>query len=139
MAIDIHGKWQKREKNSKNWQDVKGEFKWFNGNRCREFFFFLNDFRNNATDEVEKELMVVLSEDYDDEPPSTFLNKSIDELNSEGCNFWGAGYLTLEELNDLKKLIACDLKETLESFTQEIEANANDKNAEYRVIFVFDN
>ncbi len=140
MAVDIHGKWQKRNKNSENWQDINGNFKWFHGNRNRELFFFLNDFRNPATDDIEKELMLVLSEENYPDPP--FPYNKIKDLNAEGYNFWGAGYLTLDELYDLMNNMSDNdyRKDSLESFVREIEMYVNDDNdAEYRAIFVFDN
>lgn len=66
MAIDIHGKWQKRDKNSENWQEVKGNFEWFNSWRCRGLFYFLYEHRNYATDDIEKELIVELSKEFND-------------------------------------------------------------------------
>ena len=136
MAVDIHGKWQKRNKKSENWQDINGNFKWFHGNRNRELFFFLNDFRNPATDDIEKELMLVLyklGEDYQ--------CKTIEDLNAKGCNYFGAGYLSLDELYDLMNNNKNDfIEDELESFVREIEMYVNDDNdAEYRAIFVFDN
>lgn len=57
----------------------------------------------------------------------------------EGWNYWGAGYLILDELNYLrKKYINYSYIDELESFIQEIEIYTND-NTEYRVIFIFDN
>ncbi len=140
MATDIIGKWQKRNKDCEKWQDIDGNFAWFNGYRNRNLFDFLYIHRNPPTAEIEKELMKVLCdlEDLD----VHYLQKSIEELDSEeGYSFFGAGFLGLDEIKSLiGDEVSSDVEESLKSFIKEIEIyEKGDKESEYRVIFMFEN
>lgn len=141
MGLDMSGKWQK--KINGEWIDIEGRFEWFQGNRNREFFWLLMGERNEATKEIEKELIVVLSKMYSSEKTCDKILSfnSIKELNDAGWNFDGAGFLSLKELKEIRKTLkkGCAEARCLDSFIGEVEKYVETDDEDYRAIFVFDN